>query len=254
MRTAASGVQPGPVKAPRNEPEPAAKKSAAKKADDKTAERADRQAERRTDLLRAARKVFATRGYHEAKVDDIAAQAGVAKGTFYLYFKDKRSIFVELLGALFERISQAILRVDVAQDVPEQVKHNIRAILAVLLDEPETTQLLLTHAAGMDKDFTENLRAFDRGVRQLLTESLCDGQSLGIVAQGDPALYAIFAIGALKEVLLASATSDSVVDREGIVKALYALLENGFLRPAPAEPDPARKGPSKALVSRSKKP
>lgn len=228
--------------------------ASAEAASEKSADRADRQLERRAELLRAARRVFATRGYHEAKVDDIAAQAGVAKGTFYLYFKDKRSIFVELLSALFERISKAILRVDVAQDVAEQVKHNIRAILAVLLDEPETTQLLLTHAAGMDKDFTENLRAFDRGVRQLLTESLTDGQSLGIVAQGDPALYAIFAIGALKEVLLASATSDTPVDREGIVKALYALLEQGFLRAAVQESDSARKAPSKAAVVRSKKP
>jgi AcrR family transcriptional regulator len=208
--------------------------------------------ERREDLLRAARRVFATQGYHEAKVDDIAAQAGVAKGTFYLYFKDKRSVFVELLGALFERISKAILRVDVAQDVPEQVKHNIRAILAVLLDEPETTRLLLTHAAGMDKDFTDHLRAFDQGVRQLLTESLTDGQALGIVAAGDPALYATFAIGALKEVLLTSATSASAVDREGIVRALYALLEHGFLRPAPEER--GRKPPSRAAVLRSKKP
>lgn len=217
-------------------------------------DRADRQIERRAELLRAARRVFATRGYHEAKVDDIAAQAGVAKGTFYLYFKDKRSIFVELLSALFERISKAILRVDVTQDVPEQVKHNIRAILAVLLDEPETTQLLLTHAAGMDKDFTENLRAFDRGVRQLLTESLTEGQSLGIVAPGDPALYAIFAIGALKEVLLASATGDIRVDRERIVKALYALLEQGFLRPSVQQGDAASKAPRKAASVRANEP
>lgn len=202
--------------------------------------------------MRAARRVFSTRGYHEAKVDDIAAQAGVAKGTFYLYFKDKRSIFVELLDALFDRISKAILRVDVSQDVPEQVKHNIRAILAVLLDEPETTQLLLSHAGAVDKDFRENVRAFDDGVRSLLTASLLDGQALGIVAQGDAALYATFAIGALKEVLLTSATSASAVDREAIVRALYALLEHGFLRASPDEL--ARKDPSQAAVPRSDPP
>lgn len=246
------------MKAPRDEGERPAKKPAASPRKRPADKPIDSKAERRTDLLRAARKVFSTRGYHEAKVDDIAQQAGVAKGTFYLYFKDKRSIFVELLGTLFDRISKAILRVDVAQDVPEQVKHNIRAILAVLLDEPETTQLLLTHAAGMDTDFTENLRAFDRGVRQLLTESLTDGQALGIVAPGDPGLYAIFAIGALKEVLIASATAATAVDREAIVKALFALLHHGFLRTASPSTDDddaaARKGPSKAAVVRSKKP
>ena len=79
-------------------------------------------AERRSDLLRAARTVFATRGYHDARIDEIAAQAGVAKGTFYLYFKDKRSIFVELLDALFERISRAILRVVVSSTNPVKVR------------------------------------------------------------------------------------------------------------------------------------
>ena len=48
---------------------------------------------RREALLRAARDVFVTKGYHDAKVEDICARADVAKGTFYLYFPDKRSIF-----------------------------------------------------------------------------------------------------------------------------------------------------------------
>jgi AcrR family transcriptional regulator len=192
-------------------------------------------AERRSDLLRAARKVFASHGYHDAKVDDIATQAGVAKGTFYLYFKDKRSIFVELVDALFERIAKAILRVDVAARVDEQVKHNIRAIVAVLMDEPETTQLLLSHAAGLDPDFHEKLIQFDAGVRTLLTESLVDGQQAGIVAQGDPRLYATFAIGALKEILITSTRSTLTVDREEIVSALFGFLERGFLRVAPVK-------------------
>ena len=44
-------------------------------------------AERRIELLRAARDVFATKGFHAAKVDDIVAAAKVAKGTFYLFFR-----------------------------------------------------------------------------------------------------------------------------------------------------------------------
>ena len=42
-------------------------------------------------ILEAARKVFATKGFHEAKVDDIADAAGVAKGTVYLYYDSKRA-------------------------------------------------------------------------------------------------------------------------------------------------------------------
>src|SRR6185312_10896655 len=90
---------------------------------DRTGAMATSKAERRQALLKAARDVFATKGYHDAKVDDIVALAEVAKGTFYLYFPDKRSIFSELVDTLFHRLGAAILQVDPAGDVDAQVKH-----------------------------------------------------------------------------------------------------------------------------------
>jgi len=49
------------------------------------------------EILEAARKVFAKRGFDQATVDDIAAAAGVSKGTLYLYFRSKRDIYFEAL-------------------------------------------------------------------------------------------------------------------------------------------------------------
>jgi AcrR family transcriptional regulator len=203
-------------------------------------------AERRQGLLRAARSVFAEKGYHEAKVDDIVALAKVAKGTFYLYFPDKRSIFAELVGGLFARLDGAILRVDPTADVEAQVKHNIRAIVAVLLDDPALTSILLSHAAGLDPAFVKQLRAFRQEVKLLLQASLAEGQRLGIVAQGDTELYATFTIGALKELLFENALEVQALPRERIVTALHDLLRSGYLRLAPeaaSEPAPPNEAP-----------
>jgi AcrR family transcriptional regulator len=49
------------------------------------------------EILEAARKVFATRGFSESTVDEIAAAAGIAKGTVYLYFPSKRDIYLAAL-------------------------------------------------------------------------------------------------------------------------------------------------------------
>jgi len=49
--------------------------------------------ERRQQILSVAREAFAKRGYHQTTIDDIVVQAGVARGTFYLYFEDKRAVF-----------------------------------------------------------------------------------------------------------------------------------------------------------------
>ena len=55
------------------------------------------------ELLRAAAAVFAERGYHYSPVREIAERAGVSVGTFYVYFNDKRSVFVELIHLVFEK-------------------------------------------------------------------------------------------------------------------------------------------------------
>jgi AcrR family transcriptional regulator len=49
------------------------------------------------EILEAARKVFAGRGFSESTVDEIAAAAGIAKGTVYLYFPSKRDIYLAAL-------------------------------------------------------------------------------------------------------------------------------------------------------------
>jgi AcrR family transcriptional regulator len=187
-------------------------------------------AERRQDLLRAARDVFATKGFHDAKIDDIVAAASVAKGTFYLYFTDKRSVFSELVDGLFGRIGGAILHVDPEGDIGAQVKHNIRAIVAVLLDEPKLTRILLSYAPALDPEFGAKIQSFYAGVKTLLQESLVEGQQLGIVAPGDAGLYATFTLGAMKEILFENVTGAASRPREQIVSELFTLLEGGYLR------------------------
>jgi AcrR family transcriptional regulator len=71
---------------------------------------------RRQAILDAALTVFAAQGYEAARLDDVAARAGVAKGTLYLYFKDKEALFEDLVrGAvtpIMERVGTAALAPD----------------------------------------------------------------------------------------------------------------------------------------------
>lgn len=61
--------------------------------------------EKRGRIIEAAIKVFAERGFHQARVTDIAALAGVADGTIYLYFRNKE----DLLLTIFEEKMQEII-------------------------------------------------------------------------------------------------------------------------------------------------
>ena len=59
--------------------------------------RAGRRAERRQAILAAALQEFSARGFAAARLDDVADAAGIAKGTIYLYFRDKEALFQDLI-------------------------------------------------------------------------------------------------------------------------------------------------------------
>ena len=60
----------------------------------------------RQKLLSAAEEVFGRKGYERASVSEITMTAGVAQGTFYVYFADKQAIFTELVRELNRRLRQ----------------------------------------------------------------------------------------------------------------------------------------------------
>lgn len=59
---------------------------------------------REAEILHAARKVFGEHGFANASVDMVATEAGIAKGTLYLYFDSKESMFWEAIRARFEEM------------------------------------------------------------------------------------------------------------------------------------------------------
>ena len=65
-----------------------------------SAARKARNLDRREAILSAALDEFSSRGFEAARLDDVARRAGVAKGTIYLYFRDKESLFQELIRAM----------------------------------------------------------------------------------------------------------------------------------------------------------
>src|ERR1700691_1159253 len=56
-----------------------------------------KRAERRQAILTAALQEFSAQGFTSARLDDVARRAGIAKGTIYLYFRDKEGLFEELI-------------------------------------------------------------------------------------------------------------------------------------------------------------
>jgi len=85
---------------------------------------------RKADILRAAENVFASKGYHEATIQDIAKQAQYGTGTVYLYFKDKNALYFSLLEEKIQSlINNAKEKTEQAKDAKKKLEIFIRESL-----------------------------------------------------------------------------------------------------------------------------
>jgi len=105
---------------------------------------ARRRARTRADLLAAARRVFAARGFHDASIAEITATADVGVGTFYLHFRDKdealRTLVQEGLAEVRDRLAAAV------GDAP--LERTLPLVLRILLREAYERRDLFAIALG----------------------------------------------------------------------------------------------------------
>jgi len=85
---------------------------------------------RTAGILEAARKIFATKGFNQATVDDIASAAGVAKGTVYLYYESKRDIY---FAALKFGVEQMYSKLDEELKKVSTPEEKLRTLIGVKL-------------------------------------------------------------------------------------------------------------------------
>lgn len=82
--------------------------------------------EKREAILAAALTLFGHYGYRRTSIDDIAQEAGIAKGTVYLYFKSKEEIFRALSRQLLD---QVLLTAETARHASASIAERIRGVL-----------------------------------------------------------------------------------------------------------------------------
>jgi AcrR family transcriptional regulator len=116
--------------------------------------RVARQAERRDAILAAALEEFAASGFAATRLDDVARRAGVAKGTIYLYFKDKENLFQELVRAELSPIVGVVAAPQMAQMPPQAIAEIIADVFVneiFATRRKDVIRLVITEGARFPK-------------------------------------------------------------------------------------------------------
>jgi len=148
--------------------------------------------DRRRDLMDAALRVLHEKGANVATVSDITEEAGVAKGTFYLYFDSKE----HLLAALRERFVEDALAhgTSLAARVGEEdwwglVDASIRTFVDFHFDRIEETKLLV--GEGLTPETRQLLDDCDRKMTGILAAGIEAGVQAGVFHVEDPEMAAV---------------------------------------------------------------
>jgi len=185
--------------------------------------------DRRSQLLAAAGRSFAAKGYHGTGVADIVAEAGVARGTFYRHFESKREAFTAVLQQMMADVVRVVRPIDIHAPIAEQVWANLDRLVRAIMVE-DVARVLFSEAVGIDAEGDEALREFYGVAVSRIELALQTGQQLGIVHPGDVKLKARALLGVIKEPVVQAKLYGETVDAEALVSELILLLRQGVLK------------------------
>jgi AcrR family transcriptional regulator len=189
--------------------------------------------ERRGEILAAAKKVFARKGYHGTTIAEIAKTARLSYGSIYWYFESKDALFHELMEAegqsLRAHVTEALTTTPAAGAPDAPFRAAVRATFEFFESDRALVKLLFRDSHALGDRFEKHLFGIYEGFIGDIEEIVADAASRGIIADYPPRMVAV-SVGAL----VGQIAHRRVVTDDGLSAAVVAdfvvsLLLNGLL-------------------------
>ena len=179
-------------------------------------------------IANTAAKMFATQPFHKVRLDDIAAAAGVGKGTLYIYFDSKEALYFSLIYDAFEQMIERLQSGIGASGSAAPPRDRLRAIVGELVgfafQHPQLFELARTAAPFKGRSeaaWNEKRLALTR----LLEDTIRAGVAAGELADPHPELTALCIPGLVRSVMMFGPRN---LDRQALTAHLVRLLEQGI--------------------------
>jgi AcrR family transcriptional regulator len=181
--------------------------------------------DKRRQLLDAAVRVFARKGYHASRVGDIAEEAGVAHGLLYHYFKSKDQV----LEAVFhENWSLLVARIESVEETEEPAADQLRHISAIVLRTwlhlPDVVRVVIQEF-GRSPELAERISELTLPIdalERVITRGIENGEFRKDI---DPTFAATVVYGSIDELLTGWVLGRLPSGEEDVAKAEQTLIE-----------------------------
>lgn len=180
--------------------------------------------EKRRQLLDAAVRVFARKGFHASRVGDIAEEAGVSHGLLYHYFKSKNdvleAVFHENWSILLARIASVEESDEPAAD---QLRHIAAIVLRTWLHLPDVVRVVIREF-GRSPELADRIGDLAQPI-DAIARVIQRGIERGEFKQVDPRVAATVVYGSIDELLTAWVLDRLPAAEEDVVAAEQTLVE-----------------------------
>ena len=185
--------------------------------------------DKRRQILDAAVRVFARKGYHASRVGDIAEEAGVAHGLLYHYFESKgdvlEAVFHENWSVLLDRIANVE---ETEEPAVDQLRHIAAIILRTWLHLPDVVRVVVREF-GRSPEVAERIGVLAQPIHAI-ERVIARGVERGEFRQDiDPRFAATVVYGSIDELLTAWVLGRLPGDEDDVAAAERTLLEVSFL-------------------------
>lgn len=190
----------------------------------------------RDEILKAAIRLFASRGFHETSMSEVAREAKVSKALIFWHFKTKEELFLAVLDKLLEPYVIDFAEESEKLDEREQIRKLIDGYVSFVRENAGSVSFFLRRFMSgeeMPEIFTEQIRRLYDLYQALLTDRIRLAQEKGLCSRSSqPDVMANFALAALNGLLINLLfMSQAPVNLDSALTMLYGVL---FEPPGPA--------------------
>ena len=141
---------------------------------------------READILKAAEHIFATKGYHNSAILDIAEEAQYAVGTIYLYFRNKQDLYLTLIERKTEELFTTIKeKVEKVNDPRAKIRVLVEEQLSYFEDNEDFFRIYFSERGGLRWTIKDKISksAVDKFMKYLdyIAELIREGQRQGVI-------------------------------------------------------------------------
>lgn len=184
----------------------------------------------REDVVTAAGRLFAERGYHGTSMRDLGRELGLQGSSLYSHVSSKEDLLVEVIERGAERFQASAARAMTGSDDPQQqLRSLISGHIDVVLDHSDEVKTFLDEARSLEAPHREQVIAARDGYEQTFRDVIRQGQGTGLYSQDiDPKITAIFILSIL------NATErwfdhSGPLDRDDLVAEMIDFIERSLM-------------------------